>query len=87
MTKNCVNRLASSIITVQASNSLTNNVEFWKWMTRNYNSSIFDTNESMLQYINQSAGKGAWFTKQVQGKGYEWDVISKTADTKHFQKI
>lgn len=77
ITKSSVDQFAASMAAAQASNSLTDNVEFWKWMARNYKESgIFNTNESMLRYINQSPGNEAWFMKQVQGKGYEWDWIS-----------
>lgn len=75
--KNNTNQLASAAIAAQGSNTLSNNVEFWKWMGRNYSSSgIFDSSLSMQQYIAQGAGKEAWMIKQLQGKGYEWDWMS-----------
>ena len=69
-----VNQLSTAAVAAQGSSSLSNSVEFWKWMSRNYSASgIFDTNASMQQYISQGTGKEGWFVKQLQGKGYEWD--------------
>lgn len=69
--------LSSSAIAAQSSNSLTNDVEFWKWMGRNYrNSGIFNNNQTMQQYIGESIGKQEWMIKQLQGKGYEWDWMT-----------
>ena len=67
-------QLSTAAVAAQNSNALASNVEFWKWMSRNYSGSgIFDSAESMQQYIAQSAGKEEWVIKQLQGKGYEWD--------------
>lgn len=64
--------------------ALANDVEFWKWMDRNYSKSgIFRDNESMLNYINQSTGKENFFKLQVQGKGYEWDWMTKKRNDIH----
>lgn len=72
-----VDELSSAAIAVQGSNALTNDVEFWKWMGRNYSKSgIFNNNEAMQQYINQGIGKEEWVAKQLQGKGYEWDWMT-----------
>lgn len=72
-----INKLSSSAVAIQSSNSLTNNVEFWKWMSRNYDKSgIFNTSQSMQQYISQGIGKEEWVIKQLQGKGYEWDWMT-----------
>ena len=66
------NILSSAVVAAKQSNILTNEVEFWKWMSRNYSKSgIFSSNESMKQYITQGAGKEAWMKLQLQGKGYE----------------
>lgn len=71
------NRLSSAAVAAQESNALSNSVEFWNWMGRNYsNSGIFDSSLSMQQYISQGATKEAWLVKQLQGKGYEWDWMS-----------
>ena len=71
------NHLSSTAIAAQGSNALANDVEFWKWMGRNYqNSGIFDSGASMQEYIAQGAGKEDWLVKQIQGKGYEWDWMS-----------
>lgn len=76
-----INQLSSAAVSAQSSNALTNNVEFWKWMSRNYSSSgIFDSSASMQQYISQGAGKEEWLAKQIQGKGYEWDWMKAQRD-------
>jgi len=61
---------------VKGSNTLTDKVEFWDWMNRNFNGAggkMFSSNEAMQNYISRGAGKRDWVYKQVQGKGYEWD--------------
>lgn len=73
-----VEQLSASAVAAQSSNTLTNNVEFWKWMSRNYQTSgIFDSASSMQEYIRQGIGKEQWFAKQLQGKGYEWDWMAR----------
>lgn len=75
--KHNANQLSSSAIAAQQSNALSNNVEFWKWMERNYsNSGIFDSCSTMQKYVSQGSGKEEWMIKQLQGKGYEWDWMS-----------
>lgn len=67
-------KLGLAAVAAQSSNALTDNVEFWKWMGRNYSKSgIFDNSISMNNYISQGARKEEWVAKQLQGKGYEWD--------------
>lgn len=76
--KDKINQLGSMAVAAQTSNALTNEAEFWKWMNRNYQGAgIFDSNASMQNYIYQGAGKEEWMTKQLQGKGYEWDWMQK----------
>lgn len=58
------------------SNALADNVEFWNWMGRNFKE-ICHSNSSMQQYISQGSSKEKWLATQVQGKGYEWDWMSK----------
>lgn len=71
-------RLSEAAIAFSSSQKVVNNVEFWKWLDRNYSSSgIFSNPESMKQYISQGAGKEEWLAKQLQGKGYEWDWMTK----------
>lgn len=71
-------RLSEAAIAFNSSENLVNNVEFWKWLDKNYsNSGIFSNPESMNQYISQGIGKEEWVAKQLQGKGYEWDWMSK----------
>ena len=69
--------LSAGAIGAHSSNVLSNEVEFWTWMQRNYSGSgIFDSADSMQNYISSGAGKEAWLGKQLQGKGYEWDWMS-----------
>ena len=75
--KNKMSNLSAAAIAAQSSNALSNNVEFWKWMGRNYSESgIFDSVSSMNQYIAKGLGKEEWVIKQLQGKGYEWDWMT-----------
>ena len=87
--QNTVDRLGGAAVAAQNSNALTNEVEFWKWMSRNWDKSgIFDSVDSMQQYINQGITKEEWFTNQIQGKGYEWDWIQKQrGDVKNIFRI
>lgn len=72
------NNLGSSLGAYKTSEDLSNNVEFWKWLSRNYSGSgIFDNTGSMQQYIARGEGKEEWVLKQLQGKGYEWDWMVK----------
>ena len=82
------NQLGAAAVAARSSNVLTNEVEFWKWMARNYSGSgIFDSAASMQEYIAGGAGKEAWFAKQVQGKGYEWDwMTQQRADPRNLFK-
>lgn len=67
-------KMELAAVAAQSSNALTDNVEFWKWMGRNYsNSGIFDNSVSMNNYISKGIKKEEWVAKQLQGKGYEWD--------------
>ena len=77
LAKKNTNYLSSALVGAKNSNALTNNVEFWKWMNRNYKpSGIFGSTSSMQQYISGGAGKEGWVTTQLQGKGYEWDWMT-----------
>lgn len=78
--------LGDSIAAYYQSEALANNVEFWKWLDRNYSQSgIFNSNQSMQQYIAGGAGKEEWFAKQLQGKGFEWDWM--TAQRQSIQNL
>lgn len=78
--------LGDSIAAYYQSEALANNVEFWKWLDRNYaQSGIFNSNQSMQQYIAGGAGKEEWFAKQLQGKGFEWDWM--TAQRQSIQNL
>ena len=74
-----VNMLADAYTAYKTSDALANQVEFWKWLDRNYSSAnghMFSSNEAMKQYIAQGPGKENWVRLQVQGKGYEWDWMT-----------
>ena len=65
-------QLVDASIAFQASNQLTNDVEFWRWMGANYSNDLSNT-----QLIQQSATtKARWLNTQLQGKGYEWDFMT-----------
>lgn len=82
------NMLSDAAIVANQSNILANEVEFWKWMGRNYNNSgIFNSAKTMQNYISEGAGKADWMVKQIQGKGYEWDwMTSKRGNVQNFLK-
>lgn len=64
--------------------ALSTEVEFWKWMNRNFSKSgIFHDSKSMANYINQTANKARWFNTQVQGKGFEWDWMTENRHDIH----
>lgn len=75
-----IEQIQNVAIAYKQSNQLTNQVEFWKWLDRNFNGNnghMFASNNAMLEYISQGKGKYDWVSKQIQGKGYEWDWIQK----------
>lgn len=60
------------------SQQLVNGIEFWNWMEQNYHTSgIFSSAESIKSYINSSPGKAEWLQRQLQGKGFEWDWVTR----------
>ncbi len=72
-------KLSSAAIAWGTSDAAVENIEFWKWMNRNYsgaNGHMFASNTAMQDYIAQGQGKADWMYKQLQGKGYEWDWMS-----------
>lgn len=78
--------LTNAAVAYQKSNALSENVEFWKWMDRNYSSArghMFSSNKAMNNYIAQGKGKSDWVYKQLQGKGYEWDWMMKQRHDPH----
>ena len=85
ISKQYVNQLSSAATAAQNSNVLVNQVEFWKWMDRNFSTGgMFDSTAAMQEYISRGAGKEAWFAKQLQGKGYEWDwMVKQRADPRN----
>lgn len=59
------------------SGTLTDSIEFWSWMNRNYEKSgHFASSDSMQSYISGTPGQQNWAKNVVQGKGYEWDWMS-----------
>ena len=59
------------------SEALTDSVEFWAWMDRNYSKSgHFASAENMRSYMSGTPGQQGWAKKVVQGKGYEWDWMA-----------
>ena len=69
-----VQHLSTAVVAARQADKLTDTVEFWKWMQRNYDKSgIFDSPQAMQEYMSKGAGKIEWMKKQLQGKGYEWD--------------
>ena len=71
-------RLSSIGPAVRESGILTNSVEFWSWMNRNYSKcGHFASAESMRDYLSSgSVGQKEFVKKVVQGKGYEWDWMA-----------
>ena len=68
------------------SGTLTDSVEFWSWMDRNYaNSGHFASSENMRSYMSGTPGQQNWAKKVVQGKGYEWDWMS--SQRKQFKNL
>lgn len=70
-------RLSSMGPAASESNTLTDSVEFWSWMNRNYEKSgHFASADNMQSYMAGTPGQQNWAKKVVQGKGYEWDWMS-----------
>ena len=70
-------RLSSMGTAASESNTLTDSVEFWNWMNRNYEKSgHFASADNMRTYMQGRPGQQNWAKKVVQGKGYEWDWMS-----------
>ena len=67
-------RLSSMGPAASQSEKLTNSVEFWSWMNRNFSKSeIFASPENMKSYYASTPGHQQFASKVLQGKGYEWD--------------
>ncbi len=72
------NQLSAAATASHGTTVLANDVEFWQWMGRNYSKGgMFENNTAMQEYIAKGVGKEEWFAKQLQGKGYEWDWMTK----------
>ena len=76
--------ISNTIIAAQGAGSLTNNVEFWRWISQNYRCL---TDSQVIQNIaNGTANQQQWLQRTVlQGKGYEWDFM--TAQRNSFEKM
>lgn len=69
-----VKEISNGVTAYGSSINYVKDVEFWKWMKQNYaGSGIFDSAETIKQYIESSPGRANWMKLQLQGKGYEWD--------------
>ena len=69
-----IDMMVSAAAAWKTSQNTAGNIEFWKWMNRNYsgaNGHMFESNSAMQNYIASSQGKADWMYKQLQGKGYE----------------
>lgn len=62
--------LSNSIVAFKQSNSLVNDVEFWKWMGRNYPNTFQNT-----LAIQESIIEKPILEKIIQGKAYEWEFM------------
>lgn len=70
-------RLSAMGPAASESGTLTDSVEFWSWMNRNYEKSgHFASSDSMRSYMSDTPEQQNWAKKVVQGKGYEWDWMS-----------
>lgn len=79
-------RLSSIGASVNESNSITDNVEFWSWMNRNYEKSgHFSSAERMQSLVSGTPGQQNWAKKIAQGKGYEWDWM--TSQRRSFKNL
>ena len=67
-----VSELTSIATSTSLANSLTADVEFWKWMGRNFPND-FSTAQQIADTVNS---KPFWARLQLQGKGYEWDWVT-----------
>ena len=86
MAKKNASLLGETAIAANSSNSLTNEVEFWKWMGRNYaKSGIFDNSRTIQEFVNSNSGREVWMEKVVQGKRFEWAWM--TMQRNNFQNI
>lgn len=79
-------RLSSCGFAAIGSETLTNSVEFWAWLNRNYGRSAhFASADNMLEFLQKSESSRAWMEKIIQGKGYEFDWM--VEQRKAFQNI
>lgn len=67
-----VTSLGNAVNAFTNSTQLVNEVEFWKWMGRNYSKDF--TNSNFIQHAAEL--KPRWINTQLQGKGYEWDYMA-----------
>lgn len=66
---------AGTVPSAQVAEALSNKVEFWKWMGRNWD--CLASPELIAERANLGGGKTDWLATQAQGKGYEWDCFNK----------
>lgn len=73
LSKKNSSKISNAVVAAKSSNALTDGVEFWKWMDRNYQKSgIFSSSELMKNHFSQKVGMNS----TIQGKGYEWDWMT-----------
>ena len=64
--------LSSIASSAGLANELTRDVEFWRWMGKNYPKDF----GSAGQIAEAAGSKPFWTRIQLQGKGYEWDWMN-----------
>lgn len=60
-----------SMFAAHSAGSLANDVEFWRWIGKNYH--CLDNAQSIQEKVINAPD---WVSKQLQGKGYEWDFMT-----------
>jgi len=66
--------LSSSLATFHNSYELTDNVEFWKWIGRNYPNKYASAG-LLAEAANSNPNAQRGLRTMLQGKGYEWDFM------------
>lgn len=75
---NKVSELSQAVAAYKSSFKTVNEVEFWKWMNANYKKGgMFSSSKNLQEFIQSSKGRADWVSRQIQGKGYEWDWMIK----------
>ena len=73
-------QISTAFVSAQNAGSLTNNVEFWKWLSKNYN--CLSDAQAIQSIANGTVNQQQWLQRTVlQGKGYEWDFMTAQRDS------